>query len=371
MYILKHDFPNYDNSLLSLISSIENYYGIKNNRKTLKMVDRELKNNYKNIIVVLYDGFGYNILKKNYNITPFLNKNLKCKISSVFPPTTTAATTSVLTGLSPLEHGWLGWDMYIKKYDSVVTLFLNHEKESGEIIKDYPGTKNILKTIKITEKVSSIDGCLGSFVSPFGNVVYKDIDDMNDKIVEITKNNKKNYIYVYYNDPDETMHDYGTDSVEAKEKFKLIDEKFKQLCDRLDDSLVIMIADHGHINIKQWITLTDYPNIINLLKGTTGIDSRASSFRIKDGKEKEFEKEIKNIIKDDFLLLNRQEIIDNKIFGDGEENSLFKDGIGDYIAIAIKDKAIRYSDKHSEFKSAHAGITEDEVYVPLVMVGKK
>lgn len=60
---MKYKFPEYDKSLLSLISSIENYYGIKNDRKPLKIIDDELKNNYKNIIVMLYDGFGYNILK--------------------------------------------------------------------------------------------------------------------------------------------------------------------------------------------------------------------------------------------------------------------------------------------------------------------
>ena len=33
---MKCIYPDYDNSLLSLISSIENYYGIENKRKTLK-----------------------------------------------------------------------------------------------------------------------------------------------------------------------------------------------------------------------------------------------------------------------------------------------------------------------------------------------
>lgn len=368
---MKYTFPNYDKSLLSLVSSIENYYGIKNERKSLKIVDDELKKDYKNIIVVLYDGFGYNILNKNKDITPFLNDNLKDKLSSVFPPTTTAATTSVMNGLSPFEHGWLGWDMYMKKYDSVVTLFLNVEKESKTEIKDYPGSFNILKTDYITDKISKIDGCLGSYVSPFGDITYTDIDDMNKKIIEITKNKKKNYIYAYYEDPDHTMHDYGTDSIEAKKKFSLIDKKFKELCDNVSDSLIIMIADHGHINIRKWITLTDYPNIINMLEGTTGIDSRACSFRLKEGMEKEFEINIRKIIKDDFILMTKSEVIKNKIFGDGLESPFFKDGIGDYIAIAVSDKAIRYSDNHEAFKSNHAGITEDEVYVPLVMVKKE
>ena len=39
-------------------------------------------------------------------------------------------------------------------------------------------------------------------------------------------------------------------------------------------------------------------------------------------------------------------------------------------AIATGNKSIRYSDKHEMFKSNHSGITEDEVYVPLVIVKK-
>ena len=44
-------------------------------------------------------------------------KNRIKSITSVFPPTTTAATTSMLSGLNPNEHGWLGWDLYFKKED--------------------------------------------------------------------------------------------------------------------------------------------------------------------------------------------------------------------------------------------------------------
>lgn len=367
---MEYDFPNYEKGLANLISSIENYYGIKNDKKTIQVVDEALKNNYKNIILVLYDGFGYNILKKNKELAPFLNKNLVDKISSVFPSTTTAATQTIVSGLTPYEHGWLGWDMYMKKYDEVISLFLNTEKESALPIEGYTSTYEELPIMKVTDKISKLNGCKGTIVSSYGDVTYTDIDDMNDQIVNISKNDKKNYIYAYYSDPDCMMHITGTDSDEAKEMFSMIDSKFKELCDSLEDSLVIMIADHGHIN-TEWITLTDYPAIIEMLKGTTAIDSRASSFRVKDEYLEVFPKIIKEIIKDDFLLLSKKEVCDKKIFGNGNKNKLFDDAVGDFIAVAISNKAIRYSDKHKLFKSAHAGITEDEVYVPLVMVKKK
>lgn len=367
---MKYILPNYEKGLVNLISSIENYFGIANNKRSLQIVDEALKDNYKNIILVLYDGFGYNILKKNEALAPFLNENIKDKISSVFPPTTTAATTSVITGLTPFEHGWLGWDMYMKKYDSVVTLFLNREKESKLPIEGYVSTSDELPIVKVTDKISRITGCKGTIVSPFGDITYTDINDMNKQIVDIAKNDKKNFIYAYYEEPDGVMHDTGTNSYESKEMFELIDNKFKELCESLDDSLIIMVADHGHINTS-WITLTDYPEIINMLIGTTGIDSRACSFRVKDEYLEVFPSLISKVLKDDFILLSKNEIHEKKIFGDGLQNKLFNDGIGDFIAIAISEKSIRYSDKHELFKSAHAGITEDEVYVPLVMVKKQ
>ena len=50
------------------------------------------------------------------------------EITTVFPATTTAATTSIATGLNPVEHGWLGWNMYIEPIDETITLFRNCEK---------------------------------------------------------------------------------------------------------------------------------------------------------------------------------------------------------------------------------------------------
>ena len=58
------------------------------------------------------------------------------EITTVFPATTTAATTSIATGLNPVEHGWLGWNMYIEPIDETITLFRNCEKGNEGIISD-------------------------------------------------------------------------------------------------------------------------------------------------------------------------------------------------------------------------------------------
>ena len=68
-------------------------------------------------------------------------------------------------------------------------------------------------------------------------------------------------------------------------------------------------------------------------------------------------------------MLTREEVFKIKLFGDGKENSIFRDAIGDYIAVAKTNKAILY-DGDEPNVSAHAGYTDDEVYIPLIIINK-
>ena len=118
-------FPDYNNSILNLYCSILNHFGAKSHHSTLSCADQILCKNYKNVVVILLDGLGINILEKHLKPNDFLRKHFLCEYSSVFPPTTTASTTTIMSGLSPIEHGWLGWDVYFEQEDKIVTCFKN------------------------------------------------------------------------------------------------------------------------------------------------------------------------------------------------------------------------------------------------------
>ena len=65
----------------------------------------------------------------------FIKKKLFKKISSVYPPTTVAATNSLLSGKEPIESGCLGWQQYFKQYDSHLQIFTSnpHYKDSKKV----------------------------------------------------------------------------------------------------------------------------------------------------------------------------------------------------------------------------------------------
>lgn len=366
---MKIMFPDYKDSLVNVTNSILKYFDIEPFHETLTLLDVELeKGNYQNVLLLLYDGMGYNLLRRNLDRNMFLNRHLKKSISAVFPPTTVASTTSVLTGLTPKEHGWLGWDMYFKELDETVTVYLNTKKDTEELVSSssvahqyFPYT-DIITRINETYKAYE--------VLPFGEDKYTDIEDMNKRILEYSTIPGKKFIYAYFEEPDATMHQFGTDSKRTRNYFQKINDSTNDLCKNLKDTLVIVVADHGHIN-SDTITLSDYPDIFSLLKQDISIESRACAFFIKDGEQKNFENLFHKYFDEYFQLYTKEEVIKENLFGIGEEHARFQESLGDYLAIAISNKYFRYNENSSVFLSMHAGITEDEVLVPLILYKAK
>lgn len=359
--------PNYKEGLVNVISSVEKYYGFKSKHNSLKELDNILKEKKsKNIVLVLFDGLGYNILKRNKRLCPNLNKYLVRSISSTFPSTTMAARTTIESGLTPIEHGWLGWDMYFKKFDNVITLTKNYVAATKEKITDYHIARTLLKYKSLVDKVKEKEGYNANKISLYLESKKYNLNKTLKRIKDITSNNLKNYIYLYINDPDHTFHKCGVNSLISKFKLFYLDKKFKKLCKSLDDTTIIALADHGHINVE-YITLSDYPNITKMLDGNLSIDKRACSFRVKKGYKNTFKRELKKILKDDFIILSSKEVDEQKLFGEGVKNKYYNDALGDFFAISISNKSIRLDKKVHRHKSSHAGLTEDEMLVPLIV----
>lgn len=96
----------YEESITNLSCSILKYYGVVPKHKTIKEIDDVLSSK-KNVITILLDGLGSKVLEENLPMEAFLIKNKFMDINSVLPSTTVASTTSFLSGLNPIEHGWL------------------------------------------------------------------------------------------------------------------------------------------------------------------------------------------------------------------------------------------------------------------------
>ena len=360
-------YPDYKDSVLNVANSIRKHFDLKVYHETSKELDEFLDNDYENVILFLYDGMGTNVYKRELK-NSFFDEHLIKSISSVGPSTTTASTTSFQTGLAPSEHHWLGWNVYIKEEKEIITLYRNVRKGDDNpypynVGMKYIPYKTIVEEINEKKKYQAYD------FFPFGNNPYEDIPDVMNKVYELTKQKGKKYIYVYYENPDTFLHIYGSNNKIVQEEIRMLDNETKKLCDKITNSLVIVTADHGHIDVTINY-LEDYKDILDTLKCDISIEGRWVSFMVKRGRKKEFKILFNKYFGNDFLLFTHNEIIKKELFGKGKDSRLESE-IGDYVAIATSDKYISSKRDDIIFKSAHAGITKDEMEIPLIIIPKK
>jgi len=363
---------NYNECLTNLACSIRKYFGLDYNHNTLNYIDELLEvKKPKNIVTILCDGMGSKIIDRALEKNSFLIENRLKDITTVFPATTVAATTSMMTGLNPVESGMLGWDMYFKDIDKTITTFLNSEKGDFEykpLQEAIDFKEKYMKTKSIMEEINEETDYKGYTLFPFGDNPYKDVDDMFNIIEEKCSEAGKKYIYAYSTEPDSTMHELGTDSLEAKKLILDLNKKIENLSAKLKDTVIFVVADHGHKNVVN-IDLNEYPDVVECLARNTSIEPRAVNFFIKDDMKDKFVELFNKYFSNDFVLYTKEDIINSKLFGDGDENEIFRDSLGDYLAIATSDKTLLYIGSEV-LKSHHAGYTEDEIYVPLIVIDR-
>lgn len=360
-------YPDYDRSILSVASSVLNYFGVTDcKHKTLPDFDELLNKNYKNVIVMLFDGMGSSVLEEHLNEDDFLRQHRLTDISSVYPSTTVAAVTAIESGYSPLETGWLGWDLYFDELGENVATFKNTLQRNGEPAAEYNVPQKYIPYKRIFQRIEETRGKKTAYyVSAFSKYRSKSVHHICKTIYRLSKRRKQKYIYTYWYQPDNLMHIYGVDSKEAKQEIKMINSEIEKLCKKLKNSLVIITADHGQTNcINEY--LEDYPVLTDMLKVPPSIEPRALSFFIKDGKVEAFKEEFNKVFGGSFRLMTKEEVFSENLLGYGIVHHKTKDFIGDFLAVATSNVILNI--KHSDFEAigCHAGLTEEEMKVPFI-----
>ncbi len=362
-------FADYDSSILSLASSIMEHFNVRHNHKTIPELDLLLSKGYKNVFVILFDGLGIDALENHLPPDAFLRKNLLKEISSVFPPTTTAATTSVLTGLSPAEHGWLGWSLYFEEIDKNVDLFPNSD-ENGEAAADYNVARRYLPAKNIPSLINET-GTAKGYINSQNGISSNNYKKMMRQLVRFSRRPGKKYVYCYSSQPDSLMHMTGCSSDETHKKILEINSISERIAKKLKNTLLIITADHGLIDTHDSHCISEYPELTETLERLPSIEPRTLNCYVKSGMSEKFLEVCTKEFGDKVCVLSKREAIENRIFGDASDNAVLEKRLGDYLIISKSDLTLFNSPQNvSRFIGIHAGIDKRELKVPLIAVEK-
>ena len=358
-------YPDYRSCPANLACSVLEHFGAKAPNPTYAPMDRLLTQKaYKNVVVMLLDGMGTNIMEKHLAADGFFRKNFVCNMSSTFPPTTVASTTSILSGLYPSQTAWLGWVGYFPAIGRNVIYFLNRDNDE----KDAEFSENIafkyLPYENITDRIAAAGG-EAHFVSRFTVDGIEDIGDICGAVTELCARDGRKYIYAYCDEPDTTLHYNGTDSEETHSMVTGLEAAVKDMAEKLEDTLLIVTADHGHTDIVNR-TLTYYPDICECLIRMPSIEARAVNMFVKPERLGDIPVLFKKHFGSEFMVFSKEEVIERQLFGEGSEHPGFRDMLGDYVAVAVGNTALNTYEK--TYRSNHAGLTPEEMTIPFIAV---
>ena len=371
--------PNYDRSILSITASIMDYYGLQPAYPVLDELTQALtEKQTKKIVLLLLDGMGENLLKRRLPADAFLNVHDACAISTVYPSTTTAATTSLWTGKSPIEHGWLGWSLYFKECGRQIDAFLDRDSFSNE---RYPFASPAGTFMPLTPIYAALHGktethTLFPFKTNAANGaefphIYSGVADCMRLIGSIVREDGDKLICAYINEPDHSMHQTGVASEKTQSAFEMLNRYVEALAGSLpEDALLIVTADHGLVDMHECVKINEYPEIDECLIMPPSIESRAATFFVKPHRKADFEKAFQAVCGAYFQLYTREEVLNMNLLGRGTPHKKVDDFLGDYLACATGDRFICYmtpAGKEMDLIGQHAGLTEDEMTVPVIL----
>lgn len=366
----KKKLVSYKNSIVNFTAALMKNYNLQTTYEPSALVEFLLSKKYKHVVLMVLDGMGRHIIDKNCSNGSILKTHQVMNLNSVFPPTTVAATTAFTTGLAPIESGWLGWHLYINEEDPSITLFKNEVNATNEKFTKF----NVEDVLPRNYWYNSLKRAKHYTIYPaWGENGVDTLSEAFNKVQEICNKEETNFTYLYWDEPDALMHEYGTTSQIVKVKLLEIEEQVEKLANELpNETIVLITADHGLIDVDP-IELNNYPDFVDCLSKPFAGEGRFAQFYVKEGMQSIFEELFNKYFAESFMLMTKQEFIESQMAGLNTPNEIIKYALGDYVAIGTGNYYFteKLNDDDLVFKAHHAGITPEEMETCVVLLKRK
>ncbi len=358
---------------------------------------------FQHVIVLLVDGLGLDLflrLARPGSDKPggkpiwqrLLPEGLLGSITSIAPSTTASALTTLWTGQTPVEHGIMGYDVWLKEYSMIANMIFQTASafygDTGGLRRAgfQPETFLPSKTLgtHLLENGAQAYSFQPAAIARSGLSLmhmrdvsifpYRTHSDLWITLADIlaANRNTRTYSYVYWGDIDDLSHRYGPNNERVRlelASFSLMLERFLvSLKTRQNGrTLFIMTADHGHIHTEQNpnLELRNHPEFLSYLTMLPTGESRLAYLNIHPGREKDVRAYVENHWPGQFRLFPTRETLDSQLLGTGKIYPPVYDRTGDWIAIPQGNAYWWFGNKDNPLIGRHGGLSRDEMLVPL------
>lgn len=380
--------PDYQgHGIVNLMASLQAGLGGAEHRYApLALVTPEQVRNHRQVLLLVIDGLGLNYLRAHPEAA-CLNEHLLGGITSVFPPTTAAAIPTFLTGEAPQQHGLSGWHIYFRELASILAVLPGRARYGGRGFSESGiDARRLLAPRPFSERISVDSYTLSpAFIADsdfnrayLGNarsVAFGGLNGLMQHCAELLCTPGSKYLYAYWPELDSLGHRFGMCSEQARAHLLELDQAFEQLLDAIrgTDTLVIACADHGQIDPLEdhRIDLGSHPVLDDCLVLPLCGETRSVYCYLRPGHEQEFDDYLRSELAEVVDCFPSWMLIESAWFGHGLPHPQLLNRIGDRVLVMKEDYVLKDwlpQEKRYELAGTHGGLSEEELWVPLIVV---
>lgn len=369
--------PDYSNSIALVSDTIE---GIFLGKK--RGLDFSLPKSNR-VILLFIDSVGFSEFKAFCEkVKPrVLNTGSCFCISSIAPTTTCVCAVAINTGAVPSQTNFFLHRLYFEEEESIFD-FLDFnkiypsleaipEEKSQELLKRFSFKETIFERLEkkgipafsvIPKKIENSP--LRRVTDKGANTItYEGLSELVIKARNALKDKQKFFCSIYWPYPDELSHAFGT-SEGIFLDLDLFFQAIEWLSQELNDCLFLVVSDHGRVELKKTFFSNDDEKLNSLLVVPPFGDGRFANLKAKQGKQKELSDYLNEKYGSDFLILEREQVLDSGLYGSGGAES---ERIGDFVVLAREPVKLVFDakGKRKTQLATHSGLTKKELLVPF------
>ncbi|WP_110205414.1 alkaline phosphatase family protein [Nocardioides daejeonensis] len=325
-------------------------------------------------VVFLVDGMGEMLLRRYAHAAPFLSSLTGAHGTAGVPSTTATSLTSLATGLTPGEHGLVGYTARIPGTDRL----LNHLSWDHGVdpLEWQPHETAFSRLASAGVHVTNVnrrefDGS-GLTVAGQRGARFVGANKTGERIAEVVAaaGRAPSLTYVYEGDLDWTGHRHGVASSAWLQQLATVDHMCEQLRESLPSSVrLVVVADHGMIDSpkERRIELDDDAELragVALLGG----EARFRHLYLHPGAEADVVATWRERLGERATVLTRGEAIARGWFGPVEGRVAPR--LGDVMVACHDDTAIVSTSRfplENRLVGLHGSLTEDEMRIPILL----
>jgi hypothetical protein len=343
--------------------------------------------------LLLVDGLGWEPLRANRTLTPFLDAGPHDvrPLTTGFPATTVASLGSIGTGRPPGEHGLVGttlavpggnqamsclrWTTYGAERKTDLREQVVPERFQPDPTAFERAADDRVEVTRVGPRDHAASGLTRAVLrgGRYDSVVS--LGELAAMAPRHLASGRRTLVYAYHRDLDITGHVRGVGSDSWRSHLRFVDRLAESVAERLPrDALLAIVGDHGMVDLRpeQRLDLADHPELaagVRLLAG----EGRARHVHATKGAAGDVLAAWRAVLGDQVWLATREQAIDEGWFGPRVLDRV-RPWIGDVVAAARGPVGVfqrRVDPGQARLVGHHGSVTSAERLVPLILIRRQ